>query len=285
MENLPPKGSEVVLFHVINKIPEAFWDWEKDPLWPQRVEFLKEWESSQERKIRDFMERLRQRFLDRGFAPEAVLPVIRERQTGIARDLAMEAERGYAAMALGRRGWSGLDDLILGSVATKILNTLTGTPLWLIGGKPKAGKFLLALDASEGSMRAVEHLGQILAGTRHQIRLLHVVRTIDLGEGQPMERKLTRRFEEEAMMAIQPVFAEATQRLLAAGIDGAQITSKVMSGIRSRAAAILSEANEGGYGTITVGRRGLSSVEEYNLGQVTYKLTQLAKDVALWIVA
>ena len=40
----------------------------------------------------------------------------------------------------------------------------------------------------------------------------------------------------------------------------------------------------GGYGTIVVGRRGLSTVEEFDMGRVSNKLVQAAKDRAVWVV-
>ena len=41
---------------------------------------------------------------------------------------------------------------------------------------------------------------------------------------------------------------------------------------------------EGGYGTIVVGRRGLSKVYEFFMGRVSDKVLHLAKDMAVWIV-
>ena len=47
---------------------------------------------------------------------------------------------------------------------------------------------------------------------------------------------------------------------------------------------ILQEAKEGGYGTIVMGRRGLSKVHEFLLGRVTTKVLQRAEKFAVWIV-
>jgi hypothetical protein len=60
---------------------------------------------------------------------------------------------------------------------------------------------------------------------------------------------------------------------------------KIITGVASRAAAIYEEALRGGYGTIVAGRKGISRVEEFNMGRVTSKLLQLAKGLAVWIVA
>lgn len=40
----------------------------------------------------------------------------------------------------------------------------------------------------------------------------------------------------------------------------------------------------GGYGTIVLGRRGLSQVEKFTMGSVSSKTLQLAEEMAVWIV-
>ncbi len=60
--------------------------------------------------------------------------------------------------------------------------------------------------------------------------------------------------------------------------------TKVITGATTRAGTILEEARAGGYGTIVVGRRGVSTVEEFDMGRVTNKLVHSAKDRALWVV-
>ena len=55
--------------------------------------------------------------------------------------------------------------------------------------------------------------------------------------------------------------------------------------LRTKSDAIVKEANEGGYGTIVVGRRGLSRVREFFIGRVSMKVIQLARKHAVWVVS
>ncbi len=48
--------------------------------------------------------------------------------------------------------------------------------------------------------------------------------------------------------------------------------------------AILSEAEKGGYGTIVMGRRGISKTQEFFMGSVSNKILQQAGDKSVWIV-
>jgi nucleotide-binding universal stress UspA family protein len=69
-----------------------------------------------------------------------------------------------------------------------------------------------------------------------------------------------------------------------AGVKGDQVSTKVVTGVASRAKAIVEEARKGGYGTIVMGRRGLSRLEEFYMGRVSNKVLQLAKEMAVWVV-
>ena len=162
---LPAFHWELVLLHISSKVPEAFWDLEKDPVWQQKVQTVRGWERQQERKISDFMDRARQVLVDAGFPGETVRVEIRERREGIARDIGKEGLRGYGAVILGRRGLSTVQDLSLGGVAQKLALKLTGTTVWLVGGKPEQTGILIGLDSSEGSMAAVEYVAEMNRGS------------------------------------------------------------------------------------------------------------------------
>ena len=47
---------------------------------------------------------------------------------------------------------------------------------------------------------------------------------------------------------------------------------------------ILHERQSGGYGTIVVGRRGMSKKEEFLFGSVSNKIVREARDCTVWVV-
>ena len=283
---LPPDNSEVVMLNITSKVPEAFWDLEKDPVWQQKVQTVRSWETQQEDKINGFMEKAAQVFSDAGFPDSAVKADVRERKEGIARDIRAESRLGYAAVILGRRGLSTIPDLALGGVASKVVLRTSDLAVWLVGGRPEPDKIIVGIDSSDGSMLAVENLARIVRGVNKKILLLHVVRKVPEMNG--LDGLETRRFQEEreqrAANEIEPVFGKASAKLQAAGILPEEISTKVITGATTRAGTILEEARSGGYGTIVVGRRGVSTVEGFDMGRVSNKLIQTAKDRALWVV-
>ncbi|MGD9246241.1 MAG: universal stress protein, partial [Desulfobacterales bacterium] len=70
-----------------------------------------------------------------------------------------------------------------------------------------------------------------------------------------------------------------------AGFNRNQIDVKMVTGTHSRAVAIITEALKGGYGTIVVGRRGLTHVEEFIMGRVSNKIIHMGREMAVWVVS
>jgi len=267
-----PQRVEVVLFHVATKISESFWDIEKDPPLMLKEAKPRALERQQDRGVVELMERARQLFLDRGVPEDAVHAKIQERKVGIARDIIYESQHDYSAVVVGRWGMSLLRDFLWGSIADKLIGSLTHVPLCVVGGTPQAGRILIALDTSEGSMRAVDYVGTMVNADL-EITLFHAVRTLD--------EEIFHKAEE----TMESVFEVASSRLEKAGFGGKQITTRMATGVLSRAGAVIEEALRWGYGTIVVGRRGLSDVEEFSMGRVSNKIIHMAKEMAVWVVS
>ena len=69
-----------------------------------------------------------------------------------------------------------------------------------------------------------------------------------------------------------------------AGVAPDKIRTVCKFGSYSRAADILATAREGNYGTVIMGRRGISAVREFIMGRVTTKVLNGAEGLAVWIV-
>jgi nucleotide-binding universal stress UspA family protein len=279
--------TELVLFHVMGKVPDSFWDWEKDPLTPRNLDHLKRWETDREKHIRNLMRNIRQQFANIGMPEYSIMISIQKAKEGIARDILVEAQRGYDAVLIGRRGMGDRGDEVLGSAAAKVAAKLGSVNLWLVGRKPRHGPIMIAMDSSDSAIRAVEHVGNMINTSNHAVRLVHVVRGISVSAARQEEtfpEEYRQRLLEEAENQIRPAFERATSLLVSAGIRQEKISTKVISGVASRAGAIFADARAEGYGTVVVGRKGLSNVDDFDMGRVTGKLTQLAGDVALWII-
>lgn len=282
---LPPHGTELVFFCVLGKEPDYFLDSAVSPASRYGEDIAARWRVEQRNTIEKFMETARGIMVERGFPSDAVKVRIQEKEVGIARDIIREAQNGYDAVAAGRQGTNPITRLVVGSIASKLLQSLTFLPFWLVGGTEPSNKILVAVDASESSMRGVEHIGSMVGNANVEVTLFRVIRSLkqdekfleslgqDTSKAKAAEESITR-----------GIFEKAFQILEQAGMKHDQITAKVVTGVATRSGSIIAQATSGKYGTIVVGRKGHSRVGDFYMGRVTNKVVQLAGKVALWVV-
>lgn len=287
-ESVQPTDSKVLVFQVMSKVPEVFWDLGKDPAWLPKIEAIRDYEQKQEGFAAGFMNKAVELFKVAGFNPGSVTTRIGVQQEGIARDIVAEARRGgYDVLVIGRGKSGSMQDMPLGGVASKILSATPSPAMWLVGGKPSSDNILIAMDSSEHSMQAVKHAGRMLNQGHNLITLFHAVRGISISvEGMEdiFPDSYRKRLLEDAEREILPALKLAETWLAKMDISPKRISTKIVTGVPSRAATIVEEAKQGGYGTIVAGRRGISEVADFSMGRVTNKLTQLAKEQNLCIV-
>jgi nucleotide-binding universal stress UspA family protein len=275
---------KIVLFHVFNSVPEAYWDLEKDPVSASTVRQVKAWEVEQRKNVDVFMQQARQFLLKAGLLDRSIKIKIKNREKGIARDIIREAQNGYEAVVTRRRGATGLRGIVLGSVATKLVEKLSFLPLILVGKASARNKILLAFDDSENATRAVDFVGSLMGGLDYEVCLLHVIR----GNGQVIEEYqhifLSKKFTEFAHKVMTSSLVRAKKKLIDSGFKPNKVSTKTIKGVHSRAKAIADEAKKEGYGTIVLGRRGHSRIEGFFIGRVTNKVIHMARDRTVWIV-
>ena len=121
-----------------------------------------------------------------------------------------------------------------------------------------------------------------LAGHAADFRLLHVIRG---GEKTNEILASSDDFVHNAEKNIVRAFDEAKTRLIAKGFNPNCITTQIITGVRSRAAAIVEEGKKLDVGTVIMGRRGLSRTQDFFMGRVTNKVVYLAREKSVWIVS
>ena len=218
----PFKRLEVVLYNVHNPIPEAYWDLDKKASYGWAIHDVRAWEREYDKNLQAYLEQAKKILWQAEFPKDSVAVKIHKREKGIARDIVREANHGYRCVIVGRKGMSRLKDLVLGSVATKLVEKLSSSPLVVVGKQPAQGPVLLAMDGSEGAMRAVDHVGALLGASDLEVTLLHVIRVGNHG------------YIKEAEEEIEKAFDEAKQRLTASGFERQQVATKIVTGALQR---------------------------------------------------
>jgi nucleotide-binding universal stress UspA family protein len=278
-----PKQARMVLFHSFGKIPEFLYDLGIEG---QKIQDFPKWEHASFESIYDFMSQARQILVDSGIPDDAIDIDIHERKKGVARDIILESHKGYSAVVVGRRGLNEFDGFALGSVSSKLFEMLSHVSICFVGNNPDPKKVLLAVDESQGAMRAVDYAAMVFENSVSEIALCHVVRGLypsEKNHGSGLDFDLERKWLEEEIN--EKVFDKAIARLVKAGLDSECVSTKLITGVSSRSVGILHEARKGGYGSIVIGKRGLSNVGEFSMGRVCRKVVELAKHKAVWVVS
>ena len=280
-----PSSLRVNLMHVMPTAPETFWDLEKDAHFQEKIQTnYTEWKKNTEETAQRFMNDARNVLIEEGVRENEVGVILREREVGIARDIIAESVRDYDAVVVGRRGLSKLADLFLGSVANKIVEVMKDTSVWVVGDNINSKRILLAVDASENTVNAVNYVGNVAMASDTEVTLFHVVRRFGFLDNPTLRDHEVEGFWEEVKKDIPRMVGLYKERLAKVGVKGSRISTQVNLHSSSRAKDILTEAREGEYGTIVMGRRGLSKVREFLMGRVTSKVLHRAEGFAVWIV-
>jgi nucleotide-binding universal stress UspA family protein len=289
-----PKRVTLRLLHVMNPAPESVLDEEPDLAEKGSDLQIQDWQRDHRRRMEAFAADAQKIACDAGIAKDAIRIDIKRRERGIARDIFNEAQRGYDAVVLGRRGENPSRALPIGSVANKIAHLLHHFPVW-IAAEPAVSPsgVLVALDGSEGARRALDHAAAMIGPQCSTLCLFHAIRGGDLaagvyemedsaGGGRPESLAQERLGRTERSVKVR---MDQWVASLAGRIAGSpRMIPRIVTGVPSRAAAILQEAAAGGYGTVVVGRRGVSRTPEFAMGRVCAKILQIAQQTTVWIV-
>ncbi|MFH0844052.1 MAG: universal stress protein, partial [Pseudomonadota bacterium] len=250
--------TEFILFHVLGKVPDFLYDLEKEPQPNKEIPRSKVWETTLKKAMQKFLGKVHLNLLDAGIPEEALEVKLRVRKTGIARDILSESRRNrYDAVVVGRTGLSKFKGFLMGSIANKLIEKLAHIPLCVVGGKPETDKIVLALDESEGAMRAVEFVAGLMDPSKFEVMLLHVVRDFNIYEkryGNLFSLNFEEEWRETGKSEMESLFKVYRTHLINSGFDPKRIITKIITRESTRAGAIIHEAGAGGYGTIVMGR-------------------------------
>jgi nucleotide-binding universal stress UspA family protein len=278
------RKADIRLFYVLSGVPETYWDLVKEPSSLKPSAEILAWASQERDRAARHLGRCREILLEAGAAPDRVETILHERRLGVSRDILSEARKGYDALVIRRRGMSTLVGLTMGSVAQKLLHNLDAVPIVLAGSRAHNGRVLIAYDGSEAAERAVDFVGRVAGGTDTTVALVHVLRSGPMFAMDAGAEELMAAWAAEAAAAIRQRLEQACRRLEAAGLKEKAVSAHVVQNAASRAGAVVEMAARDDFGTIVVGRRGLSRVQEFTLGRVGNKIVHLGREHTVWVV-
>ena len=282
----PKYNLRVTLFHILPYLPSIISDdgTIDNHSWAQITATEKKNVQMAERILSE----ARTALIKMGFEEERIQTLYRKKEKDIALDACRWSQNKKAdAILVSRHGRTSLEDFFMGEISNKVVEHCQFCPVWIVDGAIDTVKVLLCIDQSENALRAVDHAGFMLSGTDCPVTLFHSMR--HLRRFLPLEAledasDLDKLWKEKTGKQIAPYMKKARETLLNAGLSDDQISTKVVDGTRSPADDILKEARDNDFGTIVLGRRGLSGFKEFFMGSVTSKVMCRSLGLATWIV-
>jgi nucleotide-binding universal stress UspA family protein len=234
------------------------------------------------------LEKYKAQMVRMGIADKRIDVVTQPRLLGLARDILQRAQEGlYDAIVVGRRGLSRVQKAFMGSVTAKLAEHSRVIPVWIVDGDVTSTRILMAVDGSECSLRAVDHLSFMVGQNPNvTVTLFHVVPrfrdccVIDFDE---KETDVQQVIAQSDRRCIDRFYTHAQKKFKEGGIQEKQIEIKVTKRAMNVGKAILDEAKKGNYGTVVIGRRGASKAVV--LGSVSRYILDRISNRALWLVS
>ncbi len=145
-------------------------------------------------------------------------------------------------------------------------------------------KILVAVDDTPTSEKAVKYIGDIAGNLKDlNVCLLHIYPEPPPGyyaSGKSLPEYQAAREREAA-----DIFAGALAILQKYGIRKQAISSECrMADHATISQTIINVQEAGKYGTIVVGKRGVSKAEEFLFGSISNALVHHSRDVAVWVI-
>jgi nucleotide-binding universal stress UspA family protein len=228
------------------------------------------------------------RLVRNGIGKNQISTEIKIATTNPAAEVLNTARQGmFDALVLGRRGVSKLEELIMGSVSSTMFEKCHDVPIWIVDGQVNSHKFLVPVDGSRFTLRAVDHLCYILQGNPYaEITLFHsdamFAQTQDLGDDF-CQRFLPQDWCRDHRHDPDLYFSAPRQMLINSGFAADRIHRlKTKKGLHP-SRQIVRQALIDDFGTIVIGRRDQESVKGV-FGSVTEKVVAMNVDTAVWVV-
>jgi len=282
----PEHPIKTTLFYVMPRLPPILVEEIKKS--QKTIKKLQDIEGRNTEMAQQLLMAAKDRLVDMGFTKDTVEAVFRKVEVGIARDIVHWSEKKKAdAVFITTRGRSRLETFFMGEIAGKVLEFCRVCPVWMLKGSIQNKHVLVAVDNSKNALRAVDHAGFMLSGTDAKVTLFHSKRDVKRFVSQAVLDEfpeVQKYWQQKAGEVIAPFMQKAKGQLIAAGLKDDRLAVKVVDGSRHPAADILAEAQHSNAGTIIMGLRGYSAVEDYKMGSVTRKVLNQAVDMAVSIV-
>jgi len=257
---------------VETKIPRSFWRMESELDFRFQSPQIRATMAERKKLINLSMEKAEQILLDSGFPPHSIKPMVHIKNQSIVQDIVEESHHRYDALVIGRKGHSKIKDFIVDALPIKLLGKIKNIPLIVVGKKPVHKNILIAFDGTREIIKAVRSMSSLINISGCKLLLCH----------SQHRKSLLGKSKKEA--SPDEMFDLPMSYFLEAGFSSDQISFEIIASEKNPTHCILDKARYGDYGTIIIGRRGLTPLKRLMFNRVGNKIFQSADKHVVWIV-
>lgn len=158
-------------------------------------------------------------------------------------------------------------------------------------------KILVAIDGSENSRRAIDYVANIIKDCQwFKVKLLYIERSPDrdfFADDDLWKKACIKQRQD-----LHDFLSESKELLIKKGVQQERVETDYVESCHSPlsgnpdycsrgtsiAQDILHVVKEEGFGTVAIGRRGVSKAEEFMFGSVSNKIIHSGRDCTIWVV-
>ena len=281
------KDLHYVLFHVQPMISHYLIDEARTSL--QASAELDKVNKKNDASARKILEQYQNNMVRMGIDEDRTEIVTRPRTLGLAKDIIDFGHVGrYDAIVVGRRRMTRLQEVFMGSVSSTLLEHSQFIPVWLVDGEVSPDRLMVAVDGSESSLRAVDHISFMLMGNpKVEVTFLHVMSNAREFYEESLDEEPSAELEDLVTSGdkkrIDQFYSTAVKKFKDAGLSESQIDIQTVEGRRRSGKVIIEIAEKDNFGTVVIGRRGINKA--FFTGSVSHYVINKASACALWVVS
>ena len=237
------------------------------------------------------------RAVEAGFPKERIETLLKIDSIDPAQDILAEAGKGkYMGVALGRRGRSRLEQLLLGSVSGKVAEYGRHLPVWIVDSPLRqTGRVLLAMESERESRELAGYAADILAPvTGLRFTFLHLMPPVpptfwDDGhilESEELKDRQVRidKWRSDWIHRVEAFMEEARGRLVERGVPDSKIDALIVPVREGIARDLLNEIDAHEFQVVVMGKKSFRERKPFLIGSHASKVLHNASGVALCLV-
>lgn len=250
-----------------------------------------------EKKGKEVLESCREAVVKAGFPSDQVVVKLKMDSMDPGEDILAEADRQEAeTIAIGRRGRSKMESLLMGSVSSKVAQYARKKTVWIIDASISASKkVLIGIEDHPESLSLVRYAAEWLGpvpGLHYTLFHLMPIQPptywddghiLNAAEQKQRETELDK-WRKGWVDRVEKLLHEGRNVLMGKGVPAGQISTRIETIKKGIAQDLLAEIGQNAYQVVVVGKKSFRQAKPFNLGSHANKVMFGVNNTILAIV-